>query len=243
MPKNPGSFWIIGKGKGRFSLVLFPVALELSGRPVLIVGAGKVAERKIRKLLDCGARVRVISPLASATIEDWASLGKIEWIRRSYDSGDEAGYCLVWAVTDDHGLNGEIAQNVRDGGGFCDTATASSERSMRSLAHGNVGSLLIAATSNPSDPLFSRMMVREISTSLLAEGIDSISIEHGCLREALLLQKMSSEELVRNMSKVGLVFFRENPDFSDRLALYVQWFGQEVSDRVRSCVLKRGEES
>ncbi|BAM05769.1 putative Siroheme synthase [Leptospirillum ferrooxidans C2-3] len=224
-------------------LSLFPVALELSDRPVLIVGAGKVAERKILKLMDCGARVRVISPLASALIEHWASLGQIEWIQRSYHSGDEGGYCLVWAVTDDHGLNGEIARNVREAGGFCDTATASSDRSMRSLAQGNVGSLMIAATSNPSDPIFSRMMVREILTSLKAEGLDSISIEHGCLREALLLQKMSSEELVRNMSKVGLVFFRENTDFSDRLALYVQWFGQEVSDRVRSCVLKRSEGS
>ena len=222
---------------------LFPVALELSGQPVLIVGAGKVAERKIRRILDCGARVRVISPSASGTIEHWSVSGEIEWIRKSYDPGDEAGYRLVWALTDDPDINGDIARRVREGGGFCDTASASPGRTMRSLAQGNVGSLLIAATSNPPDPLFSRMIVREMSMMLLEEGVDTISVEHGCLREALLSEKIPLEEMVRNMSRVDLAFFRENPDFSDRLALYGQWFGQGVSDRVRECVLKRSEQS
>lgn len=224
-------------------MALFPVVLDLSGRPALVVGAGKVAERKIRRLLDAGARVRVISPVASEKIEEWAASCKVEWIRKPYAPGDDAGYCLVWAMTDDSVLNGDIAFRVKSGGGFCDTATSSSGRTMKSLAQGNVGSLMIAATSSPPDPLFSRMIVREMLMLLQGEGVESISVEHGCLRESLLLEKVSSEEMVQSMSRLDLAFFRENPDFSDRLLLYAQWFGQGVSDRVRSCILKRGEQS
>lgn len=220
----------------------FPVVLDFSGQPALVVGGGKVAERKILRLLDAGARVRIVSPVVSRKIEEWASSGEVEWIRKSFDPGDESGYSLVWAMTDDSVLNAEIALRVKSGGGFCDTATASSSRTMKSLAQGNIGSLMIAATSSPPDPLFSRMVVREMSAMLQSEGIDSISIEHGCLRESLLHLKLSSEEMVRTMLRADLSFFRENPDFSDRLVLYAQWFGEDVSDRVRSCVLKRSEQ-
>ena len=40
----------------------YPVSLDLSNRPCLVVGAGPVAARKVRGLLACGARVSVIAP-------------------------------------------------------------------------------------------------------------------------------------------------------------------------------------
>ena len=40
----------------------YPVSLDLSGRPCLVVGGGNVAARKARTLLDCGGVVTVIAP-------------------------------------------------------------------------------------------------------------------------------------------------------------------------------------
>lgn len=40
----------------------FPLFLEMKDRPCLVVGGGKVALRKVRALLDCGAAVTVIAP-------------------------------------------------------------------------------------------------------------------------------------------------------------------------------------
>lgn len=44
---------------------LFPIALKLEGRRVLVVGSGPVAESKTRSLLEAGARIRLVAPEAS----------------------------------------------------------------------------------------------------------------------------------------------------------------------------------
>ena len=42
---------------------LYPAFLKLWGRPVLLVGGGRVASGKLRGLLEAGARVTVVAPL------------------------------------------------------------------------------------------------------------------------------------------------------------------------------------
>ena len=41
---------------------LYPVFVDLTGRKVLVVGGGKVTQRKVLALLDCQGRVVVVSP-------------------------------------------------------------------------------------------------------------------------------------------------------------------------------------
>ena len=41
---------------------LYPVGLVVAGRPVLVVGGGRVAARKVADLVACGARVTVVAP-------------------------------------------------------------------------------------------------------------------------------------------------------------------------------------
>jgi precorrin-2 dehydrogenase/sirohydrochlorin ferrochelatase len=79
--------------------------LNLRGRLCTVVGGGKVAERKIRKLLDCGAYVRVISPNVRPQLQRWAEEGRIEWLCRPYVPGDVADAWLVFAATSDRQVN------------------------------------------------------------------------------------------------------------------------------------------
>jgi uroporphyrin-III C-methyltransferase/precorrin-2 dehydrogenase/sirohydrochlorin ferrochelatase len=46
---------------------LYPIALKLEGRLVLVVGSGPVAESKTKSLLEAGARVRLVAPDAGFT--------------------------------------------------------------------------------------------------------------------------------------------------------------------------------
>jgi len=86
----------------------FPVNLLLKNRKCLLVGGGKVASRKLLKLLDAGAEVTVIAPEFSRQIGAWAAEGRIVLHQRSFQDDDLNGAFLVYAATDDHALNLQI---------------------------------------------------------------------------------------------------------------------------------------
>src|SRR5687768_16480413 len=77
---------------------LFPIFVKLEGRPVLLVGAGSVAESKIAGLLSAGAVVTVVAPNATSGIQKLAEDGKIFWHQRVFDSRDLDGMTLVVAA-------------------------------------------------------------------------------------------------------------------------------------------------
>ena len=76
---------------------IYPTALRLLGRPVLVVGGGPVAARRAKGLLDAGARVTVVAPVASAALQELAGAGLLTWEPRTYSSADVDG------VTHGHG--------------------------------------------------------------------------------------------------------------------------------------------
>jgi len=77
----------------------FPIFVDLRDVPVVVVGAGEVAERKVSALLEVGARVTVIAPDVSPAIEAWASAGRLALERRPYQAGDLRGARLAYAAT------------------------------------------------------------------------------------------------------------------------------------------------
>ena len=88
----------------------YPLFLELTDQPVIVVGAGKVATRKIKTLLAAGAIVTVIAPAATAALR---RLKTISWLRRRYKSGDLRGARLVVAATDDLAVNRQVCSEAK----------------------------------------------------------------------------------------------------------------------------------
>ncbi len=84
---------------------LFPMFVKLAKRRCLVVGAGKTAEDKIATLLRCGARVVVVAPVATRTIQSWAAANKIVWEQRKFDARDLDGVFLAVVATPQKTLN------------------------------------------------------------------------------------------------------------------------------------------
>ncbi|HTS17534.1 MAG TPA: bifunctional precorrin-2 dehydrogenase/sirohydrochlorin ferrochelatase [Verrucomicrobiae bacterium] len=91
----------------------YPLFLNLAGQPVVVVGAGNVATRKVRTLLSAQAQVTVISPDATATIRQLARTKRLRWIHGEYRRGDLASACLAIAATDDPAVNRAICTEAR----------------------------------------------------------------------------------------------------------------------------------
>jgi siroheme synthase-like protein len=93
---------------------LYPLFLNLSGRDVLLIGAGEVALQKIRTLLPCGAKLHVVAPEATLEIQQLASGGELRWSARAYQPSDLEGAAVVFAATDDRAIQKRVAAEARE---------------------------------------------------------------------------------------------------------------------------------
>ncbi|HEX5324281.1 MAG TPA: bifunctional precorrin-2 dehydrogenase/sirohydrochlorin ferrochelatase [Capsulimonadaceae bacterium] len=89
----------------------YPIVLDLQGKRCVVVGAGRVAERRVLGLLAEGAEVRVIAPQATETISRLAEEGKIEWERGHYSAPVLEGVVLAFAATDHAEVNAAVASD------------------------------------------------------------------------------------------------------------------------------------
>jgi uroporphyrin-III C-methyltransferase/precorrin-2 dehydrogenase/sirohydrochlorin ferrochelatase len=94
----------------------YPIFLDLHGQACLVVGAGRVAERRVRRLIDSGARVTIVAPQATRVIHKLHERGDLTYIARPYQSGDLAGHALALLTTDDEGVHEQVYQDRLDEG-------------------------------------------------------------------------------------------------------------------------------
>jgi precorrin-2 dehydrogenase/sirohydrochlorin ferrochelatase len=90
----------------------YSICLDLEARPCVVVGGGKVAERKVLGLLFCSAQVSVISPVLTEELHLQHASGNIQWIDREYRQGDLAQAFLVIAATDDEETQKQVYEEA-----------------------------------------------------------------------------------------------------------------------------------
>src|SRR5690606_21661851 len=90
----------------------FPIFLRLSSEPVLVVGGGAVAARKIDLLLRAGATVTVVAPDLNAELAAKASAGEIEHVPGEFHPDLLEGMRLAIAATDKHSVNAWVAHQA-----------------------------------------------------------------------------------------------------------------------------------
>ena len=83
----------------------YPVGLRLTGRRVVVLGGGQVAQRRLPALIAAGAVVELVSPSATPSVEAMADAGEITWSRRRYAEGDLDGAWYALIATSDPEAN------------------------------------------------------------------------------------------------------------------------------------------
>lgn len=96
--------------------VYYPVFMDLTDLPCLVVGGGSVAERKIAGLQRAGAKVTVVSPAASTAIQNMAQEGAVRWVQEEYCEGHLRHARLVFGATGDAHVNEQIFNDSRQAG-------------------------------------------------------------------------------------------------------------------------------
>ncbi|WML57977.1 NAD(P)-binding protein [Neobacillus sp. PS2-9] len=92
----------------------YPIMLRLNGKKTVVVGGGKVAERKVKGLLGTGALVSVVSPELTDELLRLARDGDIVWLDKTFSKDDIQDAFLVFAATNDEGVNQFVRSVAKD---------------------------------------------------------------------------------------------------------------------------------
>jgi siroheme synthase-like protein len=158
----------------------------MTGRRVLIVGGGHVAEEKVTGLLraEMAGRLTLVAPDLSPSLRELVDDGKVAWVEREYCDGDMEGFDFVMVATDDGIVNAEIAAegkrrriwvNAADDPRNCDFILPAVVRQ---------GDIVLAASTGGASPALARRL-REELTDYLSEDFAGLADLLGEVRAEL----------------------------------------------------------
>jgi uroporphyrin-III C-methyltransferase/precorrin-2 dehydrogenase/sirohydrochlorin ferrochelatase len=151
--------------------------LRLTGRRVLVVGGGSVAQRRVPQLIAAGADVHVVSPAVTPAIEGLVGSGEVTWHARPFEDGDVAGAWYVVAVTDDAAVNERVSEVCEEHRVFCVRSDDASRATAWTPAVGRHSGVSVAVLGN-REPRRSAALRDEILEGL-REGTLAVRHDHG----------------------------------------------------------------
>ena len=178
----------------------YPMMVDLTGRRCLVVGGGRVAERKVALLLDCGAGVEVVSPATTPKLAALASAGAIRLVRRAARSDDLAGAFLVFVATDDPEINRAVAAEAREAGGLVNVADAPEACSFLVPSAVRRGDLTIAISTGGGSPALAKRLRQRLE--------ETIGPEYEAFLAALRELRAQAREAVRDPSERQAIYRR-----------------------------------
>lgn len=137
----------------------YPAFLNLKDKKAVVVGGGKVAERKARSLINAGAALKVISPDITENLRKLKEKGLIKHIKRNYKRGDLKDAFIVVAGTSSAEINLKIAQEAPH---LVNVIDAPSEGNFIVPSLVRRGPLTIAISTEGASPAISKAVRKEI---------------------------------------------------------------------------------
>lgn len=161
-----------------------PLHVKLAGRPCLVVGGGKTAVRRVKTLLSCGAKLKVVAPVVEGSIETMAGEGRLHLEKRPFSEKDLDGQFLVVALTDDRALNQHIMNVCARKGVLCNGNGIDGSGDFIFPSGLRKGDVIVSISTSGSSPALSRW-IREELDEILPEEITRLSWVLGEVRSRL----------------------------------------------------------
>jgi len=213
---------------------LFPMFVKLQGRTVVVIGAGVIAEGKIPSLLAAEARVRVIAPVATPQIVQWASEGQLELLARKFRSGDLTGASLAIAATSAPGVNNAVFREAESRGIFCNAVDDIENCHFYYGAVVQRGDLQLAISTNGKSPALAQRIRKELEQTYgeeYAVWLEKLGTARNVLRAKATGFERIKAILHRLASREMFERFRRRPNLEERAG--VPQFGSPQAQTTR----------
>jgi precorrin-2 dehydrogenase/sirohydrochlorin ferrochelatase len=137
--------------------------VHIKDKPIVVVGGGKVATRKLESLLDAEANVTVISPEITGELKAWVDSQKLSWKQKRFEPEDVQEAFMIIAATDHTEVNLNVHKvakpyqliNIADRPELSNFIVPSTLQR---------GKLLISVSTSGASPGLSRKIKQELST-------------------------------------------------------------------------------
>jgi precorrin-2 dehydrogenase/sirohydrochlorin ferrochelatase len=144
--------------------MLYPVFIDLIGKACVVIGGGRIAERRIKGLLDSNANITVVSPVLTETLSNLAYSKVICWREKTYEDSDLDNAFLVVAATNLPEVNERAATYGNDHNMLvCRTDDAGGGNYL-TAASVQRGDLLIAVTTSGNSPTLNAVIKSQIES-------------------------------------------------------------------------------
>lgn len=205
----------------------YPVMLDLAHLPALVVGGGPVAARKVAGLVRAGGRPVIVSPEVVSELLDAIHRHSLVWHARTYEEGEAASYRLVFAATNDPGINEFVAADARSGGALWTRADDADDSAFQVPAHIRRDDVVVALATGGASPLLARR-VRERLEAVVTPGLGRAASRLAGVRKEVQARWPADEGRRR-----AFWFELITPEFLD---LAVAGRDEDVEQAIRRCL-------
>lgn len=141
------------------------MGFNMRNQPCVVVGGGKVAERRIRVLLEDQAQITIISPNVTATIQQWALEQRVVVYESKFTSAQEALLSkarFIIAATDDEVVNQLVASLGRKHKAFVNRVDNHEDCDFTFPATLVIGELVVTIMTGRVSPRLNRLLKEHI---------------------------------------------------------------------------------
>jgi len=170
----------------------YPVNLDIRNRKCLVVGGGAVGTRKVMTLLDCGAKVTVVSTDVAEKLQELSDSDIIKLEKRPFQISDLDEMFLVMGATDNQEINREIHSEAERLGILCNIADRPEDCNFILPAIVNRGDLIIAISTSGKSPAFAKKMRKDLEKKFGTEYAEFLKLM-GEIRNKLLSEDHEPE--------------------------------------------------
>jgi precorrin-2 dehydrogenase/sirohydrochlorin ferrochelatase len=143
---------------------LYPIAVNLNGKHCVVVGGGRVAERRIAGLREQGAQITLIAPEASPALQALAEDGTVHWDRADYSNELLQGAFLVIAATNNRDVNAAVARDAQERGLLVCCADGYADGNFTTPAVIRRGDLTLTVTTGGQSPTLTALLRERLAS-------------------------------------------------------------------------------
>ncbi len=173
----------------------YPAFLDLRGKKAVVVGGGRVAERKALTLIRAGADVTVISPRLSLRLQKEKEARRIRHKSRAYRPGDLKDTFVVIAATDSPEVNTKVAKEAP---ALLNVVDVPSECNFIAPSVVKQGALVFAISTGGTSPAFAKAVRKEIEKAygkVFSDYLGFIKVIRACAMKQITDQKVREKFL------------------------------------------------